>query len=363
MRKKILLQTPYPAFDNNKIFETKDGNNALARWRALKTRLEGLGYEFTTADNNSLENCEGIIFHDGASLYLKPSFVEKTKNFLKKLLGIKTSPIYPTRDLYEEAVKAGLKDKLVFFIWEAKVTGPLNFSPEILNRFNRVMTWNDDQLKDPKFIQYCMPMEEREILPKAIPWKEKKLLMNMSMNKFSREKGEMYSARERAVAYFDKHYPNDFDLYGYRWGKPITRLQFMFPSLIKHYSTYRGSNEDKIGTLSKYKFNICYENVVDVNGWITEKIFNSFQARMVPIYWGAPNITEYVDADTFIDRRKFKDEAELAQFITNMTEEEYNKYLLAQERYVKSDKYRQFTNDVFCDRIIYALNLKPIQNA
>lgn len=357
--KKILLQTPYPGFANNKIFETKDGNNALARWRKLKDRLHSVGFELVTADDNDLKDCEGIIFHDAISLYFPPDFKIKLKNFIKKIFGIKIPTVYPTRDLYKEAVEAGLQDKLVFFIWEAKVTGPLNFDQEVLGKFNHVMTWSDDQVTSPKFIHYCMPMEERDVIPEAVPFKKKKLLMNMSMNKVSNEQGEMYSARKRSVEYFTKHYPNDFDLYGYRWGKPITRLQTIFPSLVKHYPTYRGSNEDKIGTLSKYKFNICYENVVDTNGWITEKIFNSFQARMVSIYWGAPNITDYVDADTFIDRRKFKDDEELAKFITEMTEEEYNKYLKAGERFVQSEKYKKFTNNAFCDRVIFALNIKP----
>ena len=31
-----------------------------------------------------------------------------------------------------------------------------------------------------------------------------------------------------------------------------------------------------------------------VKGYITEKIFDSFFAGVVPIYWGAENITDYV---------------------------------------------------------------------
>ncbi len=41
-------------------------------------------------------------------------------------------------------------------------------------------------------------------------------------------------------------------------------------------------------------------------GYITEKIWDSFKARSIPIYWGASNIEEYIPINTFIDFRKFE---------------------------------------------------------
>ena len=112
-----------------------------------------------------------------------------------------------------------------------------------------------------------------------------------------------------------------------RWNRPITKWQRIFPFLVKKYSTYRGHTKDKIDTLSRYKFNVAYENISDAKGYIADRIFSAFQAKSVPIYWGAPNITEYIDTDTFIDRRQFKSNAELAQFLKQMTEREYNTYI------------------------------------
>ena len=39
----------------------------------------------------------------------------------------------------------------------------------------------------------------------------------------------------------------------------------------------------------------------NVNGYVTEKIFDAFKAGCVPVYWGAENITKYVPAECFID--------------------------------------------------------------
>ncbi len=279
------------------------------------------------------------------------------KNYIKQLLGIKSAPIYPTRDLYKEALATGLRDKMVLLITEGKAVYPVNFLPEVLNRFNRVLTWDGDLLKNPKFVECHFCMELHPPIQK-VPFAEKKLLTNISIHKYSPYKNELYYARRKSVEYFDKHFPNDFDLYGNRWNVPITRTEEMFPFLVKKYATYRGHCKDKLETLSKYKFNICYENNFDAKGYITEKIFDSMHARMVPIYWGASNIENYVDTDVFIDRRKFKNDKELANFITSITEKEYEKYLEAAERYMKSEKYKEFLPETFCDRVIYALHLK-----
>src|ERR1700733_9730239 len=354
--KKIFLQISSPIFENNTVFIKHDINNANFRWRRLKEKMEALGFELITADNNDLKDCEGIIFHDATSLYGVFETKTKIKNYIKRVLNIKSAPVYPTRDLYTEAVKAGLKDKMVLLITEGKAVYPVNFLPEVLNKFSRVLTWDDDLLQNPKFVRCHFCMQLHPPIQK-VPWNEKKLLTNISIHKYSPYKNQLYSARRKTIAYFDKHYPNDFDLYGNRWNVPITRLEEMFPFLVKKYATYRGHCKDKLETLSRYKFNICYENNWDAKGYVTEKIFDSIHAHIVPIYWGASNIEKYVDTNVFIDRRKFASDKDLAEFITHITEKEYEKYLEAAKQYVKSEKYKEFLPETFCDRVIYALGL------
>ncbi|EME32386.1 Putative fucosyltransferase R654 [Galdieria sulphuraria] len=48
-----------------------------------------------------------------------------------------------------------------------------------------------------------------------------------------------------------------------------------------------------------YKFSFCFENS-QLTGYITEKLFNSFLADTIPIYWGAPNIDELVNTNAII---------------------------------------------------------------
>lgn len=49
--------------------------------------------------------------------------------------------------------------------------------------------------------------------------------------------------------------------------------------------------DNKINYMSKFKFNLCPENS-DYPGYVTEKIFDSFKAGCIPIYWGADNRPE-----------------------------------------------------------------------
>lgn len=346
---------PNKIFNNNAIFTNPDPNNSQIRWRLLKEKLSTLGYELVTADDRDLTDCSGIIFHDSVSLNDFPNKKFSVRQFFKNILRLNKENLDETRDLYKEGLAAGLKDKMLLLLWEGPAVYPLNFSKKVWGRFSYILTWADDFLKDSRVRHYVMPMEMNKLIDTPVPFTEKKLLLNISIHKHSSYKTELYSAREKSVAYFDKHYPSEFDLYGTRWNTPITRLQSFFPFLTRKYNTYRGRAENKLETLSRYKFNICYENNSGENGYISEKIFTAIQARTVPIYLGAPNIQDYVDARTFIDRRNFKTEKELADFLTSMNEGEYRKYLDAGNQYAQSEKYAKFLPQSFCDRIIEIL--------
>lgn len=346
-----------PAFANNHLFES-NGANIIEYWSKAKHQLEALGYTLITADDNTLDDCAGIIFCDAGSLGEFPSLKTTLKKTIKKLLGMKIYETAPTRKLYDEVIAAGLRDKMALIIWEGRSVCPQNFTKEILDKFDHVLTFDDTQLTSPKFRKLWKPIETPRVIEKIVPFDQKKLLINISFNKYSSYKNELYSERRKLSSYFESHYPNDFDLYGVRWNKPVTRLQLMFPFLVHKYSTYRGHAQNKIETMSRYKFNCAYENISDAHGYTADRLFSAFEAKSVPIYWGAPNVQDYIDTDTYIDRRHFKNHAELADFLTKMTEKEYNTYIDAAERFMKSEQYAKFLPENYAKQIIEVLNLK-----
>ena len=76
-------------------------------------------------------------------------------------------------------------------------------------------------------------------------------------------------------------------------------------SCLKNVSCYHAT--ELLNIFNEYKFIICLENSLS-NGYITEKIFNVFFARSVPIYFGSPDRYRYFNKDSFIDLNSNKDE-------------------------------------------------------
>ena len=113
--------------------------------------------------------------------------------------------------------------------------------------------------------------------------------------------------------------------------------------------------------MQNYKFAICYENIKDQNGYITEKIFDCFFAGCVPIYWGAKNITDHIPENCFIDKRKFHTYEELYRYINSMDDITYLSYLDNIEEFLKSSESDPFKAEVFAQTIVTEI-LKDFEN-
>ena len=103
--------------------------------------------------------------------------------------------------------------------------------------------------------------------------------------------------KKEIINWYDKNFPNDFDLYGEGWnkryfsGNKIIRAlnRINMPNWLTMYSapkTYKGFIDDKLKATSKYKFCFTYENTCAENDYLSEKIFDCMIAGSVPIYLG-----------------------------------------------------------------------------
>jgi hypothetical protein len=235
----------------------------------------------------------------------------------------------------------------VLLAFEPPVVNPFNYLKLFNDKFDKVLTWNDDMVDNKKFFKYNWPQSNNYLEFKSIPFKKKKLLTLINSNKLpfflfkpiAWTGKELYSARIKSIEYFEKNIPEEFDLYGVGWNQPkkynISERLFGF----KKYDVYKGKIENKIEVLGTYRFCMCYENLTNVNGYFTEKIFDAFKARSVPVYWGAENVTSYLPEDCFIDFRKFNGYAELLQYIKKMSEKTYNGYIENIEKLLKDKRF------------------------
>jgi hypothetical protein len=57
--------------------------------------------------------------------------------------------------------------------------------------------------------------------------------------------------------------------------------------------------------------------------WITERLWNAFKSKVVPIYYGCYNIEQKVPKDLFVDFRKFNTLKQLAEYLINFPEQKW----------------------------------------
>jgi hypothetical protein len=100
---------------------------------------------------------------------------------------------------------------------------------------------------------------------------------------------------------------------------------------LSKYSCYH--SDELLRLFNQYKFIICFENS-NTNGYITEKIFNVFLSKSIPIYDGAPNISDYINTSSYINFNDSNFVKKINLLSTN--EKLYNIYINSNKI---SDKY------------------------
>ncbi|MFY4818020.1 glycosyltransferase family 10 domain-containing protein [Aliarcobacter butzleri] len=331
MKKACIVLPKY--LQNNAIFDKNsklNRDNIFNKYIELKKELQKYGFDLSTNDINIIEESEIIFYFD----------MPKTLPNIDKI-----------------------KNSFLILV-ESELIRPDNYHLEKHKYFNKIFTWHDELVDDKKYFK----LNFSHLFPKSINKdlsKKQKLCTLIAGNKRLTHPLELYSKRIEAIRWFEKNHPQDFDLYGVGWDKyrfsgPIlirafNRVPFL-PKLFakltgQNYPSYKGMVENKKETMEKYKFSICYENAKDIPGYITEKIFDSFFAGCIPIYWGANNILEYIPKECFIDFRDFDSYNELYKFIRNMNDNDYMNYLENIEYYLKSELAFQFTGIYFSKKI------------
>jgi hypothetical protein len=64
--------------------------------------------------------------------------------------------------------------------------------------------------------------------------------------------------------------------------------------------------ERKLALLGRYGFNLCWENS-ELPGYVTEKIWDSIDAGVLPLYWGPPEFHAMLPPDSVLDCRRYLD--------------------------------------------------------
>ena len=110
----------------------------------------------------------------------------------------------------------------------------------------------------------------------------------------------------------------------------------------KYNNNVGGRVQDKISFLSQYKFSISMENS-EADGYTSEKIFDSFLAGTIPIYYGDYMIDEFINPKSFILIRNEKDLKDKIEYIKKIDNDD--------KLYEKILKEKIFIDDNFINNI------------
>jgi len=89
----------------------------------------------------------------------------------------------------------------------------------------------------------------------------------------------------------------------------------------KYKNNVGGKIKNKIIFLSNYKFSIAMENS-EGQGYVSEKILDSFLAGTIPIYYGGYTIDEFINPKSFILIKNENDMLKKIEYIKNLDNDE-----------------------------------------
>ena len=254
MYNNIFLVSVYKHFYKNRIFRLENYQNYDERLRTypyflLHQKFQKRNIPLNTYDylNKKYKDCYALIFIDIPVNFKR--FLKKHKN-IDKFLIVYESPIISVRNR------------------------------ELKNHqyFKKIFTWEDRLIDNKKYFKLSYANKIPRYLDLDLNKKQKLCTMIIG-HKFKTHPLELYTERIKAIRWFEKNHPEDFDLYGIGWDRyyfhdkflgiklaRLNRLKSLAKILGPNYPSWRGEVRSKKEIYKNYKFAICYENVKGFNG-------------------------------------------------------------------------------------------------
>ena len=231
--------------------------------------------------------------------------------------------------------------------------------------FTAVFTYNEEAVRKgiARKLNYAMSLA----LPSCdfVPFTARKLAVMIS-SRVKKNRPHLCSyLRIRTARFYEKYHSEDFDLFGPGWDSGTFMLQ-EFPAAYRwlaalrinkllprrHYKKcWRGTVERKRIVIGKYRFAYCYENTVEIPGYITEKMFDVFMSGAVPVYLGHESAAMQIPKDCFINRADFEDDETLYRFLSKMDERTWLGYIAAARRFLASNEAQAFSVAAYVDTV------------
>lgn len=223
------------------------------------------------------------------------------------------------------------------------------------------------------------PSFEAEQKPQDLSWNQKKFLVMVAGNKYFEEarpvfreilsrlkdvllrrqrtridseivKTQLHDKRLEVIEHFGAL--GKIDLFGSNWenlGILPKRWQTRLGGILTRLKPQKCG--DKKELISQYKFSVCLENLI-YPGYVTEKMIDALHAGVIPLYLGAPDITDFVPASCFIDLRKYKNLKDLSDELLSFSEDRAKEMIHSGQEFLMSRQGLRFSYDGFADQLL-----------
>lgn len=252
-------------------------------------------------------------------------------------------------------------EKRALVLLEPAIVNPTMYYTNLLRRrFKTVFTWDLRlQRKHREYLPIRVPTGANPIAYTKnkfadIPFSQKKLVVAVSRNRWHYMPQSTFGLRRKVYRYFQKHAPDEFDLFGLDWDRPCSKWErLLHRSYLKCWrGEIPGGWDAKVEKIANYRFSICFENSVWNPGYVSEKIFDCFCARSVPVYLGSKGNETFLPDGAYINYRDFNSNGKLLDYMRGMSEAEHAGYVDKIDAFLASDGPRSFTTaDMY--RIIF----------
>lgn len=268
-----------------------------------------------------------------------------------------------------------------FFTFECPVVLPAMYANlhDVGRVFRRVFCFSPEEALRPflrgpvRLSHFMLPQPCDDVHEDVWERRDRDFLVMINAHKQTRIRvNELYTERMRAVEFFNRY--GEIDLYGRDFDGPPARMATRMPRAVAKLErrariaweairpptdplriaareAFRGPRAPrKADTLGRYTFALCFENSV-LEAYIPEKIFDCFYSGTVPIYWGAPDVEQWIPPECFVDMRAFDGYAELRDFLHSLSTDQIEAYRVAARDFLRSERFRPFSKQTFAELV------------
>lgn len=251
----------------------------------------------------------------------------------------------PSDEIYISA-KSSHQDKLILIVTEPKVVVPQGHDINFIQNFAYVFTFNDDLVASHDNVYKFNLPQPHKIRSEFIPLEERKDIVLVGANKspYRNRQSSLHNFKIKLIRDLESS-KVQIDIFGPEWKQakkyPIIKKLLFWRYHYYNFKGLKGYTTNKLQEVANYKFSLVVENS-EQDGYISEKVFEAMFSYAVPIYYGAPNIENYIPIECFIHARNYASNDQLIEYVKNLSQQEIENYVHNAQKFLSSDKFLPF---------------------